>query len=81
MLGSLVDGHKLNLKMIIFMQHSTCPKIMDMLSGISTTLNLMNSKLTMVFDSLNSLSNRQYRLEASLEELTAALKPLSGTNQ
>ena len=81
MLGFLVDGHKLNLKMITFMQHSTSPKIMDVLSGISTTLNLMNSKLTMVFDSLNSLSNRQYRLEASLEQLTAALKPLSGTNQ
>ena len=49
---------------------------MAVLSSISTAVNLMNSKLTVVTESMKCLSERQDRLEASLEQLTAALQPV-----
>ena len=49
---------------------------------INFTVDIMNSKLTWVTDSLRNLSERQNRVEASLGQLVSQLKPvISSTTQ
>ena len=54
-------------------------KLSELLSSISSTVDIMNSKLTLVTDSLKNLSERQDRVEASLGQLVSLLKPVNSS--